>query len=50
MERLAVITDIHGNIPAPQAVLGRIEEWASRRCCADATSSGTGRTPPRSAI
>ena len=48
-DRVAVITDIHANLPALQAILARIDELGTERSSAAATSSATGRTPTRSA-
>ena len=49
MNRVAVITDIHGNLPALQASLARSTRSASTRSSAAATSSATARTPTRCA-
>ena len=40
---VAVITDIHGNLPALEAALSRIEELGSSGSTAAATWSATGR-------
>ena len=50
MPRVAVITDIHANLPALEAALARIDELEHRRrSTAAAISSATGRTRTRSA-
>ncbi len=46
---VAVITDIHANLPALEAALARIEELGLERTTAAATSSATARTQTRSA-
>ena len=47
-DAVAVITDIHANLPALEAALARIDELASRRSTAAATWSATDRTRTRS--
>lgn len=49
MNEVAVITDIHANRPALDAVLDRIEALGSSASTAAATSSATGPTQTRSA-
>ena len=49
-ERVAVIADIHGNLPALEAALERIDRTRDRRrSTAAATSSATAPTRTRSA-
>ena len=48
-ERVAVITDIHANLPALEAALGRIDELGIERSTAAATWSATARIRTRSA-
>ena len=45
MERVAVITDIHGNLPALQAALGRIEELGIERVYCGGDLVGYGPHP-----
>ena len=49
MDDVAVITDIHANLPALEAVLARIDELGITRSSAAGTSSAMARTPTRSA-
>ena len=45
--RVAIVSDIHGNRHAFEAVLDAIEASECRRCGASATSSATGPSPTR---
>jgi len=47
MDRVAVITDIHANLPALEAALARIEQLDTERIYCGGTWSATARTPTR---
>jgi hypothetical protein len=47
-EQVAVVTDIHSNLPALEASLARIEGPGIERACCEATSSAAAPTRTRS--
>jgi predicted phosphodiesterase len=49
-DTVAVITDIHGSLPALQAALARIEELGAERVFCGGDLVGYARTPTRSAL